>query len=276
MGVCLAGSLASGGMGLRLTRGRWWVRLGSLERQARRRDLNLAVRLDAVPHTVPGTYAEPISWQSWRSSSRRIGVPCRGGVGAAVRLRGLPHAGVICRCCDRGQIYCAGDCARQARRRAVQCAGQRYQNGPYGTPPPRGSPRSLPGAGQKSDASGFTPAAGAPCPTPCRARMQGQYPGNRGVRPPGVLASPCRGSVSAAVPLRGLPAAGADLQLLRPRPDLLCRGLRPASPAPLASVRRTALPEWSDGATPPCRATRSLPGARQKSDASGFTPTATR
>ena len=31
MGVCQVGSLASGGMGRRLTGGRWWVRLGSLE-----------------------------------------------------------------------------------------------------------------------------------------------------------------------------------------------------------------------------------------------------
>jgi hypothetical protein len=69
--------------------GKIWL----FERQARRRDLNLAVKLDAVPHTVPGTYAEPISWQSWRSSTRRIGVACRGGVGAAIPLRGLPHAG---------------------------------------------------------------------------------------------------------------------------------------------------------------------------------------
>jgi hypothetical protein len=46
------------------------------------------------------------------------------------------------------------------------------------------------------------------------------------------------------------------------------------SPTLLASVCRAALPEWSDGATPPCRATRSLPGARQKSDASRFTPMA--
>ena len=160
MGVCLAGSLASGGMGLRLTRGRWWVRLGSLERQARRRDLNLAVRLDAVPHTVPGTYAEPISWQSWRSSSRRIGVPCRGGVGAAVRLRGLPHAG--------GDLSLLRPRSNLLRWR-LRAAGP-APRGPVcrtalpkwsiGTPPPRGSPRSLPGAGQKSDASGFTPAAG--------------------------------------------------------------------------------------------------------------------
>ena len=39
---------------------------------------------------------------------------------------------LICSCCDRGQIYCAGDCADRARRRSLQCAGQRYQDGPPG------------------------------------------------------------------------------------------------------------------------------------------------
>jgi hypothetical protein len=39
---------------------------------------------------------------------------------------------VICSCCDRGQIYCAGGCADRGRRRSLQCAGQRYQNGPAG------------------------------------------------------------------------------------------------------------------------------------------------
>ena len=39
---------------------------------------------------------------------------------------------LICSCCDRGQIYCAEDCAQRARRRSLQCAGQRYQNGPPG------------------------------------------------------------------------------------------------------------------------------------------------
>ena len=34
---------------------------------------------------------------------------------------------VICSCCDRGQIYCAGDCAARARHRAQRAAGQRYQ-----------------------------------------------------------------------------------------------------------------------------------------------------
>ena len=39
---------------------------------------------------------------------------------------------VICSCCDRGQIYCAGDCARQARRHSLKCAGQRYRNSTTG------------------------------------------------------------------------------------------------------------------------------------------------
>jgi len=34
---------------------------------------------------------------------------------------------LICGCCDRGQIYCAGDCAQQARRGAQCAAGRRYQ-----------------------------------------------------------------------------------------------------------------------------------------------------
>jgi hypothetical protein len=34
---------------------------------------------------------------------------------------------VICRRCDRGQIYCAAGCAREARREAQWGAGRRYQ-----------------------------------------------------------------------------------------------------------------------------------------------------
>jgi hypothetical protein len=34
---------------------------------------------------------------------------------------------LICRCCDRGQIYCAGGCAQEARHQAQREAGQRYQ-----------------------------------------------------------------------------------------------------------------------------------------------------
>jgi len=50
---------------------------------------------------------------------------------------------VICSVCDRGQIYCAGDCAPQARRRTVRAAERRYQTSrrgwhPQGQPPPQG------------------------------------------------------------------------------------------------------------------------------------------
>lgn len=34
---------------------------------------------------------------------------------------------VICSHCDRGQIYCAGACAHQARLESLNQAGQRYQ-----------------------------------------------------------------------------------------------------------------------------------------------------
>jgi len=34
---------------------------------------------------------------------------------------------VVCSCCDRGQVYCDGDCARQARRQTLHGAGRRWQ-----------------------------------------------------------------------------------------------------------------------------------------------------
>ncbi len=34
---------------------------------------------------------------------------------------------VVCRCCDRGQIYCGVDCAGQARRQTLHGAGRRWQ-----------------------------------------------------------------------------------------------------------------------------------------------------
>jgi hypothetical protein len=34
-------------------------------------------------------------------------------------------AGGICSCCDRGQIYCAGGCAQEARYHAQRAAGRR-------------------------------------------------------------------------------------------------------------------------------------------------------
>jgi hypothetical protein len=33
---------------------------------------------------------------------------------------------VICRCCDRGQIYCSGACSQRARRQSQRAAARRY------------------------------------------------------------------------------------------------------------------------------------------------------
>ena len=40
---------------------------------------------------------------------------------------GCRDQALICSCCDRGQIYCAGDCGPLARRRSQRAAGERYQ-----------------------------------------------------------------------------------------------------------------------------------------------------
>jgi hypothetical protein len=39
---------------------------------------------------------------------------------------------VVCRGCDRGQIYCDGDCSRQARRQTLHGAGRRWQRSSRG------------------------------------------------------------------------------------------------------------------------------------------------
>ena len=37
---------------------------------------------------------------------------------------------LVCSCCDRGQIYCTGGCAQEARHQAQRAAGGRYQASP--------------------------------------------------------------------------------------------------------------------------------------------------
>jgi hypothetical protein len=34
---------------------------------------------------------------------------------------------LVCSCCDRGQVYCTGDCAKKTRRQSMREAGRRYQ-----------------------------------------------------------------------------------------------------------------------------------------------------
>jgi hypothetical protein len=60
-------------------------------------------------------------------------VPFPGGHDEAVSARLFLCAGcriqvVVCRCCDRGQVYCADGCARKARHATLRRAGERYQN----------------------------------------------------------------------------------------------------------------------------------------------------
>ena len=67
---------------------------------------------------------------------------------------------LICSCCDRGQIYCAGDCAPHARR---QCASAppaaRYQTSVAGGARMPSAARRYRARRQKRDASGFTSTA---------------------------------------------------------------------------------------------------------------------
>jgi hypothetical protein len=53
-----------------------------------------------------------------------------GGDAASARLfvcTGCRRQVLICSCCDRGQIYCAGNCAPHARRHSLRAAGRRDQ-----------------------------------------------------------------------------------------------------------------------------------------------------
>jgi hypothetical protein len=80
---------------------------------------------------------------------------------------------------------------------------------------------------------------------------------------------------SAFLSVCSLPHSSAHLQLLRSRPDLLCRRLCPNRPARGAARGRTALPNEPPWSRCPCAACPSLSGAAKECDASGFTITAT-
>ena len=47
---------------------------------------------------------------------------------------------IVCRCCDRGQIYCSAECAQQARQEAQHAAARRYAGSSRGKR--RGADRS--------------------------------------------------------------------------------------------------------------------------------------
>ena len=66
-------------------------------------------------------------------SRRTCGPACAEEASCRMFLCGRCHSQVlVCRRCDRGQIYCAGTCAQQARRHHQREARRRYQATPRG------------------------------------------------------------------------------------------------------------------------------------------------
>jgi hypothetical protein len=71
---------------------------------------------------MPGHYSTHCGRRPCAGERTRLEAP--GRLLVCVRCRAQV---LICSCCDRGQIYCAGGCARDARRQAQCAAGRRYQ-----------------------------------------------------------------------------------------------------------------------------------------------------
>jgi hypothetical protein len=63
---------------------------------------------------------------------------------------------VICRDCDRGQIYCTSRCAQDARRNAQRAAGRTLSSERSWSSRPRFASAALSRAAEKRDASWFT------------------------------------------------------------------------------------------------------------------------
>ena len=101
--------------------------LSDFSGQARRRPQRPS-RIGAVPHTpcsarMRGQYLT-------RCRVRLHPAGCKRHEAASTRLflcGRCRRQVLVCSGCDRGQIYCAGTCAQEARRGAQQAAGKRYQ-----------------------------------------------------------------------------------------------------------------------------------------------------
>jgi hypothetical protein len=97
-----------------------------LARQARRRPQRPS--LVSAPCPTPCRARMPGQYSTHCELRPRAGAPEPAETPARLFLCGRCHAQVlICSRCDRGQIYCAEGCARDARRHAQRAAGQRYQ-----------------------------------------------------------------------------------------------------------------------------------------------------
>ena len=71
---------------------------------------------------MPGDYSTRFGLRPCPSSSEADTTTTRFFLCAGCRAQVL-----VCRRCDRGQIYCASACAQEARQRSRQAAGKRYQ-----------------------------------------------------------------------------------------------------------------------------------------------------
>jgi len=71
---------------------------------------------------MPGQYSTRCGQRPSTGAARAEDTPGRLFLCGRCRVQVL-----ICSCCDRGQIYCAGGCAREARQQAQRDAGRRYQ-----------------------------------------------------------------------------------------------------------------------------------------------------
>jgi hypothetical protein len=71
---------------------------------------------------MPGHYSKHSGRRPCVGEPAPVEVPARLFVCVRCRTQML-----ICSCCDRGQIYCAGGCAQEARYHAQRAAGRRYQ-----------------------------------------------------------------------------------------------------------------------------------------------------
>lgn len=97
--------------------------------------------------TEPGSFVPTPRPTPCRTARMQDEYPAEGGVRlrracddgqtapGSGRLFVCPRCGcqvVVCGCCDRGQIYCDGDCSEQARRQTLHRAGQRWQRSSRG------------------------------------------------------------------------------------------------------------------------------------------------
>lgn len=111
-----------------------------------------------------------------------------------------------------------------------------------------------------------------PCPTPCRARVQGEYFTTRTALSNivGVTWTAADGIVKPILSLCPLPGPGARLQPLRPRPDLLRWRLRADDAAGVDPTGGSTLPTKPSGSPQARRTHALLSGPAGECDASGF------